>query len=158
MLFADAARAAPILQPSQPVASAAQHSAYFEWLHSVLPQPLFHTQAFLLFLLVVFSAYWMIPRTWKNLRVGLLVLASFHFYAAWNYELAFLVTGTTIIDYLLARAMDGTNRRSLRISLLVGSILMNLSVLCYFKYRGFFVNELHDVLASLGYHAGFDKL
>ncbi|HEY2785611.1 MAG TPA: MBOAT family O-acyltransferase [Fimbriiglobus sp.] len=153
MLFADA----PLLQPGQP-ATVTHHAAYFEWLHSVLPQPLFHTQAFLCFFLIIFSAYWIIPRQWKNLRVGLLVAASFHFYAAWNYELAFLVTGTTIIDYLLARIMDGTENRRGRIGLLVSSIAMNLGVLCYFKYRGFFVNELHDALTSLGYSAGFDKL
>src|SRR5262245_50105726 len=102
MVFADAV---PILQAGQP-AGDAPHAAYFEWLHSILPTPLFHTQAFLVFFLVVFAAYWSIPRRHNTLRVYLLVLASFHFYAAWNYELAFLVTGTTVADFLLARAMD----------------------------------------------------
>jgi D-alanyl-lipoteichoic acid acyltransferase DltB (MBOAT superfamily) len=35
---------------------------------------------------------------------------------------------------------------------------MNLGVLCYFKYRGFFLNELYDGLAKLGYDPGFQKL
>src|SRR6185295_7888802 len=80
------------------------------------------------------------------------------FYAAWNYELAFLVTATTAIDFLLARAMAGLESKGPRTALLVSSVGMNLGVLGYFKYRGFFVNELHDALTSLGYHAGFDKL
>src|SRR5262245_43934549 len=154
MLFADAA---PLLQAGQKAGEAAPHAAYFQWLHSILPTPLFHTQAFLVFFLIVFTAYWLIPRRYNTLRVGLLVLASFHFYAAWNYELAFLVTGTTALDYLLARAMGATDRQPIRRMLVVGSVAMNLGVLCYFKYRGFFVNELHDALASLGYQAGFDK-
>jgi alginate O-acetyltransferase complex protein AlgI len=155
MLFADAA---PILQVGQTTGEPASHAAYFEWLHAVLPTPLFHTQAFLVFFLIVFTAYWLIPRRHNTVRVCLLVLASFHFYAAWNYELAFLVTATTVFDFLLARAMCGLTLKGPRTALLVSSVGMNLGVLGYFKYRGFFVNELHDALSALGYHAGFDKL
>ena len=50
MLFADAA---PLLQAGQTTGGPASHAAYFEWLHSVLPTPLFHTQAFLVFFLIV---------------------------------------------------------------------------------------------------------
>jgi alginate O-acetyltransferase complex protein AlgI len=35
---------------------------------------------------------------------------------------------------------------------------MNLGILCYFKYRGFFLNELHDSLAGFGYDPGYGKL
>src|SRR5690242_1652465 len=79
---------------------------YFQVVHVLLPEPFFHTQAFLLFFLGVFALYWMIPRKWQLARVWLLVAASFHFYAAWSFELAFLVTGTTVADYLFGRVMD----------------------------------------------------
>jgi D-alanyl-lipoteichoic acid acyltransferase DltB (MBOAT superfamily) len=91
-------------------------------------------------------------------RIWLLVVASFHFYAAWSYELAFLVTGTTLADYLFGRAMGATSRQRLRRAIMFASIAMNLGILCYFKYRGFFLNELYDGLSRIGYQPGFEKL
>ncbi len=131
---------------------------YFRWLHDWLPEPFFQTQGFLLFFLVVAAAYWLLPRRWNTLRVCLLVVASFHFYAAWNASLALLVTTTATLDYLFARGMEATNRRAVRRSLMWASIVMNLGVLAYFKYRGFFLNELHDLLTGLGGDPSFAKL
>lgn len=128
----------------------AAESSYFRWLHGVLPEPFFQTQGFLLFFIVVMVAYWLLPRTWNTARVCLLVIASFHFYAAWNASLAFLVTITATIDYFLALGMDATEKRWKRRALMWAGIIMNLSVLCYFKYRGFFLNELYELLTSLG--------
>lgn len=131
---------------------------YFQWLHRQLPEPFFHTQAFLLFFLVVAVAYWLVPRKWNTARVWLLVIASFHFYAAWNASLALLVTITTLADYAFARMIEKAERPRLRKFLLFSSIGMNLGVLCYFKYRGFFLNELHTLLGHFGFDAGYRTL
>src|SRR4029079_7674092 len=114
-----------------------------------------HTQAFLLFFAGVFALYWLIPRRFQMARIWLLVAASFHFYAAWSFELAFLVTGTTVADYLFGRLMGATTRNGLRRGVMFTSITMNLGILCYFKYRGFFLNELHDSLIRFGYDPGY---
>lgn len=131
---------------------------YFAQIHEVLPDPFFHTQAFLVFFAGVFIAYWSIPRRWQLARIWLLVVASFHFYAAWSKDLAFLVTTTTVIDYCLGRLIGGCERRRLRLGLMLTSIGMNLGILAYFKYRGFFLNELHDSLTRFGYDPGFGRL
>lgn len=131
---------------------------YFAKIHELLPEPFFHTQAFLLFFLGVFVLYWMLPRRWQMARIWLLVVASFHFYAAWSAELAFLVTATTVADYLFGRLMGATNRQALRRGVMLTSITMNLGILCYFKYRGFFLNELHDSLVRFGYDPGYGRL
>ena len=60
---------------------------YFQIVHDLLPEPFFHTQAFLLFFLGVFALYWLIPRRFQMARIWVLVAASFHFYAAWSFEL-----------------------------------------------------------------------
>ena len=157
-VFADAAqKAAEVAKATEKVAHDSA-PLYFQWLHELLPAPFFHTQAFLLFFAGVFCLYWMIPRRWQMTRVWLLVIASFHFYASWSYDLAFLVTATTVADYLFGRAMGATPRQRLRKVLMLCSITMNLGILCYFKYRGFFLNELYDGLAKLGYTPGFAKL
>ena len=132
--------------------------AYFRWLHDLLPAPFFHTQAFLAFFALVLLVYWGVPRRFPMARVWVLVVASFHFYAAWSYELAFLVAGTTVADYLLARAMGATGRRRVRTLILSASVGMNLGILCYFKYRGFFLNELFDGMRALGMEPGYERL
>lgn len=131
---------------------------YFRALHDLLPEPFFHTQAFLIFFAVVAGVYWLIPRRWNLLRVCWLVVASFHFYAAWSFELAFLVLATTIADYTLARCMDGTDRKRLRLGLMLASVGMNLGILCYFKYKNFFLDSLNDALLKLGQPAWFPTL
>ncbi len=156
-LFAEAAQNAAKVKTAEDVA---RESAplYFQWLHDLLPAPFFHTQAFLIFFAGVFCLYWMIPRRWQMTRICLLVVASFHFYAAWSFELAFLVTGTTFADYLFGRAMGGLQQRRWRLAIMWTSIAMNLGILCYFKYRGFFLNELYDGLSRIGYDPGYQKL
>lgn len=131
---------------------------YFSTISGILPEPFFHTQAFLTFFVLVFLVYWSIPRRWAEIRIWVLLVASFHFYAAWSRELALLVTTTTCADYAFGRLMNLTHRRVWRRFWLLLSISMNLGILCYFKYRGFFLNELYDILTRLGYDPGYGKL
>jgi len=132
--------------------------SYFRELHTLLPEPFFQTQGFLLFLLAVGIVYWLVPRRWNTVRVLLLLVASFHFYAAWNAALAFLVTATATLDYFLARGIDSAKPRRLKLGLMIVSIVMNLGVLAYFKYRGFFLNELHNFLTTFGGDPNYSKL
>ncbi|MFM8271585.1 MAG: MBOAT family O-acyltransferase [Gemmata sp.] len=150
----------PLLASAAPAAEPACQSgfAYFRWLHDLLPAPFFHTQAFLAFFALVLLVYWSIPRRFQMARIWVLLVASFHFYAAWSYELAFLVTATTFADYVFGRAMGASERPRFRKLVLYTSIGMNLGILCYFKYRGFFLNELYDGLRKLGVEPGYEKL
>ncbi|MGL4420250.1 MAG: MBOAT family O-acyltransferase [Gemmataceae bacterium] len=152
MLLANAAAATPNH------ARWAAEWPYFQWLHRQLPEPFFQTQGFLVFCLLILALYWAIPRRLNSLRVVLLVIASFHFYAAWNASLAFLVTMTAVLDYCFARGMDRARDPVQRRALLIVSISMNLGILAYFKYRGFFLNELYDALTNLGVPPGFTRL
>jgi alginate O-acetyltransferase complex protein AlgI len=131
---------------------------YFRTLHDWLPDPFFQTQGFVAFTLLVLAGYWLLPRRWNTARVCLLVVASFHFYAAWNASLAFLVTATATLDYLLARWMDRIDSRARRRAVMWFSVGINLGVLAYFKYRGFFLNELHDLLRGFGGVPSWGKL
>ncbi len=140
------------LQPQQP------SWEYFAWLHRLLPEPFFQTQAFLLFFALVAAVYWLVPRRWNTVRVLWLVLVSFHFYAAWSFELAFLVTGTTVLDYLLARWMDSTSRQRLRRAIACSSVSMNLGLLAYFKYKNFFLGSLNEMLVGAGMEPAFSTL
>src|SRR5438093_1931838 len=111
---------------------------------------------YLLFFAGVFAVYWLMP--WSRMRVWLLLAASFYFYASWNHWLACLITATSIMDYLAARGMDTVAAPRVRRLLLLSSLLMNLGLLCYFKYVNFFLESLQATLAAAGLSAQFRML
>ncbi len=112
---------------------------------------LFTHHQYLIFFVVVFAAYWAMP--WKRLRVYLLLAASYFFYATFNQWLAVIVVGTATLDWLLALGIEHAKRRWLARSLMLLSIGVNLSVLCYFKYVNFFLDSIYPVIDSI-----YDKL
>jgi alginate O-acetyltransferase complex protein AlgI len=69
---------------------------------------------------------------------------------SWSEELACLVAATSAMDYLIGRGMDATKRRFPRCFLLMFSLVMNLGLLCYFKYMNFFLESLHNAMRSMG--------
>jgi alginate O-acetyltransferase complex protein AlgI len=111
---------------------------------------------YLLFFALVFVIYWLLP--WNRARVWLLLAASFYFYASWNHWLACIVCATTLLDYLIALGMDAAASAVLRRVLLVVSLVMNLGLLCYFKYVNFFLESLQSTLAAAGVSAQFRML
>jgi alginate O-acetyltransferase complex protein AlgI len=117
---------------------------------------LFCTLPFLGFFLAVLTVYWALP--WPRARVWLLLGASIYFYGQWSKWLALVVLASATADYGLARAMDACSRAGWRRAFLLVSVLVNLTLLCYFKYANFFLGSLHDALAVAGLHASFPVL
>jgi alginate O-acetyltransferase complex protein AlgI len=109
---------------------------------------LFCTHEYLFFFAGIFTAYWLLP--WRAVRVWLLLGASYYFYYKWNPQLAFIVLMTTLMDYAVARGMDVFQKPSIRRLLLLLSLVVNLGLLCYFKYANFFLDSLHDALRAAG--------
>ncbi|MBI3861461.1 MAG: MBOAT family protein [Planctomycetia bacterium] len=109
---------------------------------------LFCSERFFLFFLVVFAAYWSMP--WHRLRVWLLLLASFYFYASWNQWLAGLICVSTALDYWVARGMDSSPSPRVRRLLLLTSIISNVGLLAYFKYANFFLQSIEQALHAAG--------
>jgi alginate O-acetyltransferase complex protein AlgI len=117
---------------------------------------LFCSLEFLIFFALVFVAYWALP--WHRARVGLLLAASFYFYASWNHWLAGIIALSTTLDYLIARGLEAPGpswRRKLLLSL---SLIGNLGLLCYFKYANFFLRSLEDALRAAGASASLPVL
>jgi alginate O-acetyltransferase complex protein AlgI len=117
---------------------------------------LFCSEQFLIFFLVVFTAYWALP--WPRARVYLLLAASFCFYAYWNPWLAGIVAASSTFDFLIGRALDRSNSAPWRRLLLLASLAANLGLLCYFKYANFFLRSLEDALCAAGVSASFPVL
>jgi alginate O-acetyltransferase complex protein AlgI len=116
----------------------------------------FCSQKFFLFFLLIFALYWALP--WQRLRVNLLLVASFYFYASWNKSLALLICVTTLLDYLLALGIERSTVSWLRKLLLGVNLFVNLGLLCYFKYANFFLVSLDEALIAAGMPTWFRTL
>ncbi len=102
---------------------------------------LFNSFEFLLFLPVVFLLYW---KVFYRLRVQNLfvVAASYLFYGWWNWRFLLLIALTTVCSYasgLLLERFD--SRDGLRKLVSISNIVLNLGVLCIYKYFDFFFGE-----------------
>ena len=109
---------------------------------------LFNSLTFVVFFAVVVSAYWMM-RSWPA-RKNLLVVASYVFYGAWNPPFAALLFGTTAMDFYLGRIMGKQTQPEARKVWLVISVAVNLSMLGFFKYGNFLLENFQWVLARGG--------
>jgi alginate O-acetyltransferase complex protein AlgI len=98
---------------------------------------LFTTGKYWLFLTIVFFVYWSVARR-RSLRVIVILLASYYFYALWNPAFIPLLLGLSTIDFLTARGISLTTRPRLRRALLVTSTLTDVGTLIVFKYFNFF--------------------
>ena len=115
----------------------------------------FNSLQYLAFLPVVVALYRLFPRRGRH---WLLLVASYVFYGAWDWRFLGLLAVSTITDYTVGRRLAGTeNERSRRLLLLV-SLGVNLGILATFKYYGFFVDGLQDLLAGVGLEPNFGTL
>jgi D-alanyl-lipoteichoic acid acyltransferase DltB (MBOAT superfamily) len=109
---------------------------------------LFNSLTFVVFFVVVVTLYWSI-KSWQA-RKNLLVAASYIFYGAWNPPFAALLFGTTAMDFWLGRQMAKANDQHARRRWLVASVCMNLSMLGFFKYGDFLLQNFQWLLARIG--------
>ena len=111
---------------------------------------LFPTVQFAIFFCVVLTASWALmphPRAWKPF----ILTASYVFYAAANWRFCALLAALTLANQVAARLIDRARddpRRSKQI--LAAAIVIDLGVLGVFKYYGFFVEDIGDLLDTVG--------
>ncbi|MDA7947131.1 MAG: MBOAT family protein [Hyphomicrobiaceae bacterium] len=110
---------------------------------------LFPTLDFALFFLAVFGISWEM-RNRPEARKVFLLGASYAFYAFWDWRFTALLAGSSLINYTAGRLLGiGGSPRERK--LLVGiAVALNLAILGFFKYYGFFLDSLSEVLARAG--------
>jgi alginate O-acetyltransferase complex protein AlgI len=113
---------------------------------------LFNSLTFVVFFAAVLALYWSL-RSW-NARKNVLLIASYIFYGAWNPPFALLLFATTSLDFLLgARIAREEDPHQRRIWMFI-SVAVNLSMLGFFKYGNFLLENFTWLLAQMGidYH------
>lgn len=109
---------------------------------------LFSSYIFLfLFLPIVLAIYYIVPVKLKNF---FLLIASLFFYAWGVPTLILVLVLSSIADYYLSNFYSKNENENLRKPVFIISILLNVSLLIYFKYSNFFVLQANYILEFLG--------
>jgi len=116
---------------------------------------LFDTPIFILFLCVVALCYWRLGFRNQN---RFLLAASYLFYGWWDWRFLCLMIGSTVIDYFIAIKIAEAKGPRVRKSLLTLSLVINFSILGFFKYFNFFADSLGHVLTGVGIKASLPVL
>ena len=107
---------------------------------------LFNSNAFYVFLPIVFVIYWAMPQKY---RWGILFVSSYYFYMSWNVKYVFLILLTTVVSYVAALVIERTPDKRKKKWCLAGALIISLGVLFFFKYFNFLSHSVTDLLSSL---------
>lgn len=113
---------------------------------------LFNSYTFIGFFVIVYALYLVLSPRYR-LQNGLLLVASYVFYGYWDWRFLSLIAGSTLVDYVVALQLNRASVQSTRRALLIVSVVVNLGLLGFFKYFGFFANSFSDLLNGFGIHA-----
>jgi len=118
---------------------------------------LFPTITFAVFFLLVFVGNWLLmprPRLWKPF----MLVVSLFFYGWWDWRFVLLLALSAVANQFFALLVERTSSRTGRKWALAGAVAANLAVLGWFKYYGFFVTSVADLLDTFGLNADLPLL
>jgi alginate O-acetyltransferase complex protein AlgI len=111
---------------------------------------LFVELRFFVFFAIVLAVYWGL-RT-NNARKNFILLASYYFYGSWDWRFAGMLFVLSTGDWFFALRLSDTDDRRARKFYVTSSLVMNLSVLAFFKYFHFFVGSAIIFAEQLRFH------
>jgi D-alanyl-lipoteichoic acid acyltransferase DltB (MBOAT superfamily) len=110
---------------------------------------LFPTSAFLLFFLLVAAAMAMLETRFAA-KKAILVVASYYFYAQWDWRFCFLLGFSSALSYLAGLAIATRSRQDAKSLVLGIAVTLQLGLLGAFKYLDFFVLSANRLAGLLG--------
>ena len=92
--------------------------------------------------LVLLVFVFLVRKGATELQIAWLIVASVVFYGSWNAAFVLLILASIIVNFLVGRVMANAGTSATRQWLTLG-VCFNLALLGYFKYAGFFVDNLN---------------
>ena len=112
---------------------------------------LFNSLPFAIFLPVVFALYWALGGLHRRYQNALLIVASYVFYGWWDWRFLGLIILSSAINYAAGLALGNTGNERQRKHIVGWAVAVNLIILGFFKYYGFFMEQFAGLLAGLGW-------
>ncbi len=106
---------------------------------------LFPTMIFLIFFLFVYATAWSLERE-NGRRKFFLLLASWVFYGWWDWRFVLLLIGSALLNWGTAELIARSDSRAKRRWLVGLGVAFNLMILGFFKYYGFFIDQVGEAL------------
>ena len=124
---------------------------------------LFNSLEFLIFLPIVLLVTFIIP---KKIRYIWLLAASYYFYMCWNAEYALLILFSTVVTYLGGLGIEWCKHQQWEEKKIIATkkacvtigVVLNVSVLCYFKYTNFLLDNIRDFFAAFQVELNIPKV
>ena len=107
----------------------------------------FNSFKFFAFFIVVYFLYLSLKQKQQN---RLLLIASYFFYGCWDWRFLGLIFISTVTDFFCGLKIDQYQEKQKRRQYLILSILVNLSILGFFKYFNFFLENLTVLFSWFG--------
>lgn len=111
---------------------------------------LFPTLTFGIFFVLVLSFAWALDRE-NGQRKLLLLAASYIFYGWWDWRFCALLAFSSIANWVFGRIIGAMPASPLRALVIMLAIAVNLGILGFFKYYGFFIENVGEALAMIGW-------
>ena len=111
---------------------------------------LFNSADFLIFFPIVVVIYFLIP---EKFRYIWLLAASYYFYMQWNPAYGLLLLSSTLITYFGARILERLDKEKPRKVCLCIAVILNLSLLVYFKYTGMLVGFASKIFTAISHRS-----
>ena len=109
---------------------------------------LFNSLEFLFLFLPVtlISYYFLINKINNDTKIYFLIFVSLIFYGWWNFKYLFLIIFSIMVNYLCGLLIINFQKRYFfkKFSLIMG-VFINLSILVYFKYTNFFIENINEL-------------
>ncbi len=111
----------------------------------------FNSVPFVAFFAIVYTLYWGVRK--HRAQNVVLLLASYVFYAWWDWRFVFLLAGTTLVDFFAVKQIEASEgNEKLRRRWMTFSVSVNILVLGFFKYFNFFTDSGVSALHKLGFN------
>lgn len=117
---------------------------------------LFTSDAFLIFLPIVFAAYWFAANGGARAQNVVVLLASYVFYGWLDWRLCVLLAVSSACAFVTGLWVD-CSEKGKKLPVIV-SLAVNLSVLGFFKYYNFFARSISSSFAAFGWSVDIPTL
>ncbi|WP_055444743.1 MBOAT family O-acyltransferase [Lacinutrix himadriensis] len=111
---------------------------------------LFNSIEYLIFFPTVFILYWLLNKDLKKQNL-LLLVASYFFYAYWDWTFLSLIIYSSFIDYYIGIKIYETDSVKAKKNWLRLSLVSNLGLLAAFKYFNFFTESFAEMMLLFGW-------